>query len=179
MPHCLCVLLLTPFSLSLSLPHHGTQACGFQTSEVKPSGVVHEKGKKLTLHVESSEDLNRAVLKSETASIYVPAVELEVTEGTLGGRFTTVEGLLVLARDQMDDVMPFSQGDAATEERKGLLATFIGQVNELISGDVPFDFIIDDPLSNSYIEGGERLDVLEYTRTEQQDDDLGISDMVV
>ena len=45
--------------------------------------------------VTGPEDLRRDVLKSETASVEVPELELEVTTGTLGGLITTVEGLLL------------------------------------------------------------------------------------
>jgi C4-type Zn-finger protein len=34
------------------------------------------------------------VLKSETCSIAIPELEFEIGGGSLGGRFTTVEGLL-------------------------------------------------------------------------------------
>ena len=51
----------------------------------------------MTAHcsVTGPEDLRRDVLKSETASVEVPELELEVTTGTLGGLITTVEGLLL------------------------------------------------------------------------------------
>ena len=31
----------------------------------------------------------------------IPEIDLELVEGTLGGRFTTVEGLLVQVKDQV------------------------------------------------------------------------------
>ena len=68
--------------------------CGYKNSEVKSGGGISDKGQVFTLQVEEPEDLQRDVLKSETASIAVPELELEVTTGTLGGLITTVEGLL-------------------------------------------------------------------------------------
>ena len=68
--------------------------CGYKNSEVKGSGGVSEKGRICTLKVRSPADLKRDVLKSETASVAVPELELEVTTGTLGGLITTAEGLL-------------------------------------------------------------------------------------
>lgn len=68
--------------------------CGYRNSEVKGSGGVSPQGRICTLKVASPADLKRDVLKSETASVAVPELELEVTTGTLGGLITTAEGLL-------------------------------------------------------------------------------------
>lgn len=46
-------------------------------------------------------DLARDVLKSDTCSMSIPELDLEVGPGALSGRFTTVEGLLVATRDQL------------------------------------------------------------------------------
>jgi zinc finger protein len=40
------------------------------------------------------EDLKRDLFKSETAGISIPELELELAHGTLGGVYTTVEGVL-------------------------------------------------------------------------------------
>lgn len=69
--------------------------CGYKNSEVKGGGGVSDKGRVFRLNVEGPADLQRDVLKSETASVMVPELDLEVTTGTLGGLITTVEGLLV------------------------------------------------------------------------------------
>lgn len=69
--------------------------CGYKNSEVKGSGAVSERGRSFTLRVEEPADLQRDVLKAETASVSVPELDLEVSTGTLGGLITTVEGLLV------------------------------------------------------------------------------------
>ena len=68
--------------------------CGYRNSEVKGAGGVSPQGRICTLKVTTGDDLKRDVLKSETASVSVPELELEVTTGTLGGLITTAEGLL-------------------------------------------------------------------------------------
>lgn len=68
--------------------------CGYKNSEVKGAGGISPKGRTCKLKVTSPADLQRDLLKSETASVAVPELELEVTTGTLGGLITTVEGLL-------------------------------------------------------------------------------------
>jgi zinc finger protein len=68
--------------------------CGHKTNEVKSGGGIEDKGKKITLRLTDPSDLNRDVLKSETCSVAIPELEFEIGGGSLGGRFTTVEGLL-------------------------------------------------------------------------------------
>lgn len=72
--------------------------CGSRNNEVKAMSAYGEKAKKWTLKVETIEDLNRDVLKSDTASVIIPELEFEMCMGTLGGVFTTVEGIIVKVR---------------------------------------------------------------------------------
>jgi len=78
-------------------------------------------------------------------------LELEVVPGSLGGRFTTVEGILTQVRDQLAG-QSFGHGDSTTEEDKGRFSTFIRQFSNLITGETPFTLIMDDPVGNSYIQ---------------------------
>ena len=55
---------------------------------------ISEKAKKITFRVEKTEDLERDVFKSESAILRIPELDLELLAGTLGGVFTTVEGLI-------------------------------------------------------------------------------------
>lgn len=60
---------------------------------------------------------------------------------------------------------------------------FLAKLNELKEGNKPFTLILDDPLSNCFIynpiapEEDPQIQVEVYDRTEEQNDDLGISDM--
>ena len=84
-----------PFFKNILLMANVCDHCGFRDSEVKSAGGISEKGQKITLTMTESEmDLNRDILKSETARIEIPSLELVLTSGALGGRFTTIEGLL-------------------------------------------------------------------------------------
>ena len=47
-----------------------------------------------TLRAVSREDFRRDVLKSDTAQLELPELELVLEMGTLGSMYTTVEGLL-------------------------------------------------------------------------------------
>lgn len=50
--------------------------------------------------------------QSETAGLTIPEIELELNPGTLGGRFTTLEGLLNQVYEELD-ASSFAKGDAA------------------------------------------------------------------
>ena len=68
--------------------------CGYRDNEVKSGAAISAQGKRITLKCEDREDLSRDILKSETAGMTIPEIDLVLTHGTLGGRFTTVEGIL-------------------------------------------------------------------------------------
>jgi zinc finger protein len=81
--------------------------------QLKPGGSIPEKGKKITLHVTKVEDLDRDVIKSDTASVAVAELDLELSAGTLGGLVTTVEGLMTNISQSLQRVQGFSIGDSA------------------------------------------------------------------
>jgi len=107
--------------------------CGYRDNEVKSGTAVSEKGKRITLRCEDREDLSRDILKvgsqkiicaisddskylqSETAGLTVPEIDLVLTQGTLGGRFTTVEGILVQIYEELGE-KTFLAGDSAIGE---------------------------------------------------------------
>lgn len=68
--------------------------CGFKTIEVKGGGAVPDHGTITTLSVTPGEhhgtDMRRDVIKSDTAMLEIPELELELSHGTLGGVYTTV-----------------------------------------------------------------------------------------
>eukprot|EP01095_Lingulamoeba_sp_RSL-Kostka_P000811 TRINITY_DN1108_c3_g1_i1.p1 TRINITY_DN1108_c3_g1~~TRINITY_DN1108_c3_g1_i1.p1 ORF type:complete len:534 (-),score=211.99 TRINITY_DN1108_c3_g1_i1:11-1576(-) len=156
--------------------------CGFRSTEIKAGGAVSEKGQKITLNVTCSDDLNRDILKSETASIEIPELELEVTTGTLGGRFTTIEGILVQVRDQFKQ-NPFILGDSSEQGLKEKWENYFETFEKILSGEENFHFVLDDPLSNSYIQNifapdpDPELTIENYFRSFEQDEFLGLNDI--
>ncbi|EPY25194.1 zinc-finger protein ZPR1 [Angomonas deanei] len=107
--------------------------CGYRSNEIKSGGAISEKGKRITLHVETDDDLKRDVLKSETATLIIPEVCLELAPGTLGGFFSTIEGSITQVRDQLQSLpqVAFSVGDSASGERTML--QFVEELNKLIA----------------------------------------------
>jgi C4-type Zn-finger protein len=51
-----------------------------------------------------------------------------MTEGTLGGRFTTIEGLLSAIKKQLSDDNPFVVGDSSSHS---LMSKFISDLTEV------------------------------------------------
>lgn len=69
--------------------------CGFRTNEVKGGGGVPTFGTEVILTVQGSDDLSRDLLKSDTAMVAIPELELELDHGTLGTQtFTSFRALL-------------------------------------------------------------------------------------
>jgi zinc finger protein len=164
-------------------------SCGYRSNEVKTGGEVPEKGKKITLKVERPEDLSRDILKSESCALECPEVRLSVNPGTLGGRFTTVEGLLRQVRDDLhqqifdvgDEVG--AGGDSLPSEIKENWRKFFENIDTAIKGETKFTLILTDPLASSYVqnlcspEEDPQITIEDYERTEEEEGELGLTDM--
>ncbi|KAI8848165.1 ZPR1 zinc-finger domain-containing protein [Chytridium lagenaria] len=157
------------------------ETCGYKSNEVKAGGPISAQGKKIILKVTEKDDLSRDILKSETCGLQIPELDLELNPGTLGGRFTTVEGLLTQVHEELTSrATPFSSGDSADETRKAAFARFLDRLQT-----VPYTLILDDPLGNSYLQNPNAPDddpemtIELYDRTFEQNEDLGLNDMVL
>lgn len=163
--------------------------CNYRSSDVKTGGEIPRLGKKIYLDVRDPLDLQRDILKSETCYLKIDEIDVEVAPGTMGGRFTTVEGLLTQIRDDtkgtvfdMDDVEG-SGGDSMTEDKREAWTRFFDKIDMAIKGELQYTILLEDPLANSYVqnpwapEPDERLREEEYERSKEVEDDLGLSDM--
>ena len=164
-------------------------ACNYRSSDVKTGGEIPRLGKRIYLNVRDPLDLQRDILKSETCYLKIDEIEVEVAPGTMGGRFTTVEGLLTQIRDDtkgtvfdMDDVEG-SGGDSMTEPKREAWTRFFDKIDLAIKGELEYTILLEDPLANSYVqnpwapEPDARLREEEYERSKEVEDDLGLSDM--
>lgn len=156
-----------------------------RSNEVKTGGEVPEKGRKITLSVQNKEDLSRDILKSESCAMSCPELNLSVEPGTLGGRFTTVEGILTQVKDDLrSSIFDTGEGgDSMNAETKEKWNAFFGKLEEATKGEVKFTIILADPLASSYVqsftapEPDPQLQVEEYERTAQEEEELGLTDM--
>ena len=108
--------------------------CGYKDNEVKSGSAISDKGRRIILKVEDRDDLSRDILKvrfslsfpghrtdmiflqSETCGLQVPEIDLVLNPGTLGGRFTTVEGILEQVYEELSEKVftdSIDKGDTA------------------------------------------------------------------
>ncbi|CAK7271050.1 nucleolar zinc-finger protein [Sporothrix epigloea] len=186
-------------------------SCGYRSNDVKTGGAIPEKGRRITLQVKSARDLARDILKSESCALECPEVNLFVNPGTLGGRFTTVEGLLTQVRDdlrnqifQADGSAPQTSnlsalppvssssnksstdgGDSLESSERARWNSFFEGLDDAIAGKRVFSIVLEDPLASSYVQSladdprqpDEQMTVVEYDRTAEEEEELGITDM--
>jgi zinc finger protein len=175
---CICTI---PFFKEIIIICFKCQHCGYKTTEIKGGGGISEKATRYTLKVTEPEDLNRDMFKSETSKIIIPELEFETDTGSMGSMYTTVEGVIDKIITGLEDI-PFSHGDSCEDDS---IQNFIKKLKALIDDKVPFTLILDDPVSNSFIqspfhpEPDPRMIKEEYERTWQQNEDLGINDMKI
>jgi zinc finger protein len=199
--------------------------CGWKNVEVKGGGAVPPHGSVSELRYEpgrphSAADMRRDVIKGDTAAVELVELELSLEQGSLGGLYTTVEGLLVIVRDKLFDADPFAHADAGDSSaaaaagtgasggdggggggggsgggggpRARRMAEVLAELEAYARGEKAFTLRVRDPMANTYIYspfadglGGDgagvgadpSLTVTMYTRTAEEDADLGLADM--
>lgn len=175
---CLCTI---PYFKEIIISCFKCDKCGYKTTEVKGGGGISEKGEKITLKVDSQEDLNRDLFKSESSRIIIPEIGFETSDGSMGSMYTTVEGVIDKICFNLEST-PFTSGDSTVGNE---VSDFITRLRELQQLKTPFTLILDDPLANSFIfpigepENDKKLVKESYERTFEQNEDLGINDMKV
>ncbi|ATY59512.1 zinc finger protein zpr1 [Cordyceps militaris CM01] len=163
--------------------------CGYRSNDIKTGGAIPEQGEVITLTVEDEIDLARDILKSESCGLECPELELHVTPGTLGGRFTTVEGLLTQVRNDLHSQIFESSGqggDSANSSDRPQWDSFFKNLDAAIAGDKKFTVILTDPFASSYVQSlvdppatDPKIQRRKYQRTAEEEEELGLSDMKV
>ena len=156
--------------------------CGYRSNEVHPGGAYTDHGTTVTLHARTPADLSRSLLKSDTCTMRFPELDLELGPGTLGSRFTTVEGML---DDILDSFLanPFIVGDSAESDQRARLERMTTALASYKTGTVPFTLTMDDPMSNSHIQNplypqpDPQLDIVTYKLSWEQKEEFGINNM--
>lgn len=157
--------------------------CGYKSNEVKTGGAFPEMGRKVTLRVTDSDDLARDILKSETCGLQIPELNLDLNPGTLGGRFTTIEGLLAQVFEELNTKVFSESSDSMDDNTKANWTIFLSKLQDAIEGKIEFTVIMTDPLAASYIQNVYAPDpdpcmiIEDYERTHEQNEDLGLNDM--
>ncbi|KAM3466662.1 hypothetical protein NHJ6243_000717 [Beauveria neobassiana] len=166
--------------------------CGYRSNDVKTGGEIPEEGEVITLTVEDNFDLARDILKSETCGLECPELQLQVNPGTLGGRFTTVEGLLTQVRNDLHGQIFDANGqsgqggDSITSSDRTQWDTFFEGLDAAIRGDKKFSVILTDPFASSFVQPlvdppapDPKITRTKYKRTMEEEEELGLGDMKV
>lgn len=172
--------------------------CGFKDNEIKAGGAVPQCGTSVTLTVTNEVDMKRDVLKSDTTAVFIPEIDLELQCGTLGGLFTTIEGLLVKIQKNLTENHPFYSGDSSTlnhaDEGNEFTASnskykqFLDSLEDLVKArTLPFTIELRDPMGNSFIsarlgaflppEMDQNLKMVSFVRTWDENEDFGLNDI--
>lgn len=158
------------------------ESCGHRTNEVKSGSGIEPKGICIEIDVRSRDDFSRDVLKSETCELKIPQLELEVGPHVLGGRFTTVEGLLVAIKEQINDPKrSHFFGDSQNDESKIKFEEFFEKFDKILLGEMEVTLVLDDPAGNSYVQKLDQDDtglrIKQYERSFDQNEQLGLNDI--
>lgn len=68
--------------------------------------------------------------QSETAGLSIPDIDLTLQHGTLGGRFTTLEGILIQVYEELSEKV-FASGDASHPDDKRSFEQFLKNLKEV------------------------------------------------
>lgn len=121
------------------------------------------------------------MFKSATAKFIIPELGFDMESGSMGSLYTTVEGLVMKAHTELEETNPFGRGDS---KESGAFMEFLKKLNDLRSGEIPFTLILDDPAGNCFVynpfapEDDPSILIESYDRTAEQNDELGITDMM-
>ncbi|KAH9000212.1 zf-ZPR1-domain-containing protein [Lactarius akahatsu] len=184
--------VVIPYFKDILIMSTNCDHCGYRDNEVKSGSAISEKGKRITLRVEDREDLSRDILKSETCGLTIPEIDLVLQAGTLGGRFTTLEGILEQVFEELSEKV-FAAGDSVGSadpdgpdlQGRNKFEVFLESLKAVKSAERPFTIILDDPLANSYVQNlyapdpDPNMEIESYERTWEQNEELGLNDMKV
>ena len=163
--------------MSFSCPH-----CGYKNTEIEQNEDLPSKGIHFELNVQTEKDMNRRVIKSNYATIKIPICGLEIPPNTQKGKLSTVEGFILNARDNFKASLDDGYYSQMGEEFIAKIKDLIEKLGNVLDGkNYPFDFILDDPSGNSFIENpfapqtDPNIKVTYFQRTKEMLEQMGFS----
>ncbi|XP_012689367.1 zinc finger protein ZPR1-like [Clupea harengus] len=175
-------LLLTriPFFKEVIISSFTCPHCNWSNTEIQSAGRIQEQGIQYTLKMKSKMDINREVVRAESATTRIPELDFEIPAFTQKGSLSTIEGLIdraVTGLEQDQAARRVTDQDVAAK-----IDEFIAKLKKLKDVESEFTLVIDDPSGNSFVENpcapqkDPDLTVTHYKRTEQQNAVLGIQE---
>ena len=171
-----------PFFREVIIMCTSCEHCGYKSNDVKTGGPISAKGKKISLTLSSSDDLNRDILVSETCKVGFPELNFETLGGSCGGKFTTLEGLLDFILTEFQDKVSLHIGDSSTQKER--FSNLVSSLIDIKEGRKAAKIVLTDPMSNSFVqnifapENDPNMEIIEYDRSAEEDECLGLNDMV-
>lgn len=146
------------------------ESCGHRTNEIKSGAGIEDKGVRIKHKIKTDADLKLDAVKSDTCTIKIPELELEVISAS-AGQYTTVEGLCQDTIGRLEKSYPYMFGDSAEEHVKNKLKNIFDK----LKAPIGLTIILDDPTGNSYIQSAD--EIINYDRSFEQNEELGLNDM--
>lgn len=146
------------------------ESCGHRTNEIKSGAGIEEKGVRVSHKLKNQEDLKLEAIKSDSCTLKVPELELEIISAS-AGKYTTLEGICTDIIDRLEKSYPYMFGDSAEEHVRNKL----NNIYEKLRSPIGLTIIFDDPTGNSYIQNADSI--VQYERTHEQNEELGLNDM--
>lgn len=173
-------LLLTriPFFREVILSSFSCGLCGWADTEVQSAGRIQDQGVRYRLTVRTKQDLDRELVRADSATTTIPELDFEIPAFTQKGALSTIEGLLDRAVAGLEQDQPIRR--ATDPEGADRIEAFVERLKRLKDVEREFTLVIEDPSGNSFIENpsapqkDEALTVTHFKRTPQQDMQLGV-----
>lgn len=159
---------------SFSCPH-----CGYSNNEIQSAGQIQEKGFEVEFTITSTEDMNRQIVKTDSATFKIPELNFEIPAFTQKGCLSTLEGVMQRSIDGLLQEQPVRKVMDPKNAEK--IEEFVGKMKKLMCVERPFSVIIHDPSGNSFIENPNapkddpNLKFRFYLRTLEQNKSLGLA----
>jgi zinc finger protein len=173
-------MLLTkiPFFKEVVVMSFRCESCGFENNELQPGGEIAAKGIRLTIKVNTVQDLNRKVVKSDFTSVRIDELDFEIPARSQKGEVTTVEGVVERAKRGLsqDQVLRRIQDPEGAAQ----IDAFLEKLEKLLLVETPFTIVLEDISGNTCVENvhapkqDEDLEIVHFARTTKQNHELGI-----
>uniref|UniRef100_A0A4W3GZ89 ZPR1 zinc finger n=1 Tax=Callorhinchus milii TaxID=7868 RepID=A0A4W3GZ89_CALMI len=134
-------LLLTkiPFFKEIIVSSFMCDHCGWSNSEVQSAGRIQEQGVRYTLRVSSMQDMNREVVKADSATTRIPELDFEIPAFTQKGALSTLEGLIDRTITGLEQEQPVRKATDPTLAAK--IDEFIEKMKKLKDVETPFTLV--------------------------------------
>ena len=168
-----------PYFRQLIIASFNCDHCGERNNEVTFGGEIQLQGCRYELLVTCAEDLDRQLIKSDSATIRIVEIDFEIPPATQKGEISTIEGFITVAHKNLN---LYQTERMQQDPIVGMRVQEILDVLDAMSTGTyhPFTIIVDDPSGNSFIQNpfvpkkDPNLKIGFYPRTAEQDASLGI-----